>query len=302
MSIRNILLPAAVLLLTIGTSVSAPIGKAFRNGDRAITRQTTEASLYFLASDAMRGRFGGSPEGRIAAQYLLSELRQAGYSPLLQPFTGRKGEALQNILVTIPGRDTSKRIIVGAHYDHEGVRNGEIYNGADDNASGTVAILELARAVKAAGRQPKHTIILALWDGEERGLQGSRHYAKGIADTAGVLYYINFDMIGRNTDEAQPGIVRYFYTESHPEARIWLEEAISTSRLTHLTPDYRPWDNPVGGSDNASFARRGIPIIWYHTDGHPDFHKPTDTPDKINYPKLMEIIRSAWYLMWRMAY
>lgn len=296
------LLSTGLSLAGYAAQRSKPVNKSFNRGMQAITRQHTEASLYFLASDAMRGRLAGSIEGKIAAEYLVSELRQLGYEPEVQPFLGRRGENLQNILVTVPGTDPTERIIVGAHYDHEGVKRGEIYNGADDNASGAVAILELARAVQAAGVQPRRTVVLALWDGEERGLQGSRHYAAQIQDTAAVKYYINFDMIGRNTDEQRPGIFRYFYTEANPEARQWLSEVVVKYKLDQLEPDYRPWDKPVGGSDNASFARRGIPIVWYHTDGHPDFHKPGDTPDKINYPKMVDIIRSAWYLIWQMAY
>lgn len=299
-------LPLLAILGGISTvsvaSAASKINRNFRQGDRAITRQNAEASLRFLASDALRGRFGGSVEGRIAAQYLVAELEQMGYIPVVQSFTGRKGESLQNILVAIPGRDTTKRVVVGAHYDHEGVKNGEVYNGADDNASGTVAVLELARAAKGARMRPERTVIFAFWDGEERGLQGSRYYAERIGDTTAVLYYLNFDSVGRNTDESRPGLFRYFYTEAHPEARRWLDESIKVNGLTGLEPDYRPWDRPTGGSDNASFAKRGIPIIWYHTDGHPDFHKPTDTADKINYSKLIGITRSAWYLIWRMAY
>ena len=126
--------------------------KAFRRGYEAITRRNAEASLRFLASDAMLGRLAGSQEGQITAQYIISELEQTGYAGQIteQCFTGRKGEALRNVLVTIPGKDTLQRLIVGAHFDHEGTKNGAIYHGADDNASGTVVLLELARAAKAA--------------------------------------------------------------------------------------------------------------------------------------------------------
>lgn len=253
----------------------------------------------------MGGRLAGSVEGRIAGQYIISELEQMGYAGRIaeQHFTGRKGEALRNVLVTIPGRDTVRRVIVGAHYDHEGTKNGAIFRGADDNASGTTVLLELARTVKAAGVQPEHTLILAFWDGEERGLLGSRHYTSQLGrDTASVICYINFDMVGRNTDENRPGLFRYFYTESAPQLKTWYDESVATVRLQNLEADYRPCDRTIGGSDNMSFARVGIPIVWYHTDGHPDYNKPTDTADKINYSKLLDIARSAWYLIWRMAY
>lgn len=282
-----------------------PAKKAFCRGYEAITQRSAEASLRFLASDALGGRLAGSVEGRIAGQYIISELEQMGYAGRIaeQHFKGRKGEELRNILVTIPGRDTVRRLIVGAHYDHEGTKNGAVYHGADDNASGTAVLLELARAAAAAGVRPERTLVLAFWDGEERGLLGSRHYVSELRrDTAAVIGYINFDMVGRNTDENRPGLFRYFYTESDPELKAWYDESVRIGRLKHLEADYRPCDRTIGGSDNMSFARVGIPIVWYHTDGHPDYNTPGDTADKINYPKLLDIARSAWYLIWRMAY
>lgn len=303
------LLCCLTLVLTLSATVRAAEphtpDKVFRRGCEVITRQNAEASLRFLASDAMGGRLAGSVEGQIAGQYIISELEQMGYAGQIaeQHFTGRKGEALRNILVTVPGRDTVRRVIVGAHFDHEGTKNGDIYHGADDNASGTVVLLELARAVKAAGAEPEQTVILAFWDGEERGLLGSRHYASKLGrDTSAVTCYINFDMVGRNTDESRPGLFRYFYTESVPQLKAWYDESVAAGKLRNLEADYRPCDRHIGGSDNMSFARVGIPIVWYHTDGHPDYNKPTDTADKINYPKLLDIARSAWYLIWRMAY
>lgn len=298
-----------ILSLTVSALQASPTlraEKGYRRGYDAITRQSAEASLRFLASDAMGGRLAGSTEGRIAGQYIISELEQMGYAPARiaeQHFTGRKGEALRNILVTIPGRDTTRRVIAGAHYDHEGTKNGDIYHGADDNASGTVVMLELARAAIATGIVPEHTLILAFWDGEERGLLGSRHYVRSLGrDTSSVICYINFDMVGRNTDEQRPGLFRFFYTESQPQLKVWYDESVRVGRLTYLEADYRPCDRTIGGSDNAPFARVGIPIVWYHTDGHPDYNTPGDTADKIDYPKMLDIARSAWYLLWRLAY
>lgn len=279
--------------------------RTFRRGLAAISRQQAEASLRFLASDALGGRLAGSVEGRIAGQYLIAELEQMGYAGQIveQPFAGRRGEALRNVLAVIPGRDTVRRVVAGAHFDHEGMRDGAVYPGADDNASGTVVLLELARAVKAAGVRPEHTLVLAFWDGEERGLLGSQHYVSTLGpDTASVIGYVNFDMVGRNTDEERPQLFRYFYTASEPQLRVWFDESVAAGGLQHIEADYRPSDRTLGGSDNRSFTRVGIPVVWYHTDGHPDYNRPTDTADRINYPKLLDIARSAWYVVWRMAY
>lgn len=297
----------ACFLCIAHASVSeASSRKVLHRGLEAMSRQTAEASLRFLASDVMGGRLAGSLEGAITAQYIRSELEQMGYkasSIREQHFTGPNGQSLRNILVTVPGQDTSRWVVVGAHYDHEGTKNGAVYHGADDNASGTVVLLELARAAQASGVQPQQSVVFGFWDGEERGLLGSRHYVETLGrDTSAVSYYINFDMVGRNTDESRPGLFRYFYTAAQPQLRTWYEESLRTCGLTLLEADYRPSDRTLGGSDNIPFGRNGIPIVWFHTDGHPDYHTPNDTADKINYPKLMEIARSSWYLIWRMAF
>ena len=112
--------------------------------------------------------------------------------------------------------------------------------------------------------------------------------------------YLNFDMIGRNNNEAKPTHVVYFYTEAHPAFGDWLKNDIKKYNL-NLAPDYRPWDNPVGGSANGSFAKIGIPIIWYHTDGHPDYHQPSDHADRINWDKVVNITKASFLNMWYMA-
>ena len=112
--------------------------------------------------------------------------------------------------------------------------------------------------------------------------------------------YLNFDMIGRNNKPEQPKHVVYFYTAAHPSFGDWLKKDIKKYGL-QLEPDYRAWDNPVGGSDNGTFAKAGIPIIWYHTDGHPDYHQPSDHADRLNWDKIVEITKASFLNMWKMA-
>ena len=107
--------------------------------------------------------------------------------------------------------------------------------------------------------------------------------------------YLNFDMIGRNNDENRPLHVVYFYTAGQPVFGEWLKKDIQEYRL-QLEPDYRAWDRPTGGSDNATFALHDIPIMWYHTDGHRDYHLPGDESDKLNWNKLVEITRAAFWV------
>ena len=107
-------------------------------------------------------------------------------------------------------------------------------------------------------------------------------------------------MIGRNSKPDSPNHVVYFYTASHPAFGKWLKDDIIRYGL-HLEPDYRSWDRPIGGSDNASFAVLDIPIIWYHTDGHPDYHQPSDHVDRLNWEKVVDITKASFLNMWNLA-
>ena len=176
----------------------------------------------------------------------------------------------------------------------------QIYNGADDNASGVQAVLQVARAFLATGVQPERTTIFAFWDGEEKGLLGSRYFAQVYPEINKVKGYLNYDMIGRNNNEANPKHFVYFYTEAYPMFGDWLKNDIVTYGL-ELDPNYRPWDKPVGGSDNGTFAKLGIPIIWYHTDAHPDYHMPGDQGERCNWPKMVDITKASFLAFWKLA-
>jgi Zn-dependent M28 family amino/carboxypeptidase len=212
--------------------------------------------------------------------------------------------SMRNVLAMIPGKNTKEYVIVGAHFDHLGIDpaldGDQIYNGADDNASGVSAVLQIARAFLASGQQPERNVIFAFWDGEEKGLLGSKYFVQTCPFVSQIKGYLNFDMIGRNNKPEQPKHVVYFYTAAHPSFGDWLKKDIKKYGL-QLEPDYRAWDNPVGGSDNGTFAKAGIPIIWYHTDGHPDYHQPSDHADRLNWDKIVEITKASFLNMWKMA-
>jgi len=304
-----------------------------QKGLSTINRQTAEAHIGFLASDLLEGREAGSAGGHIAGEYIVATLKSLGIQPLsgsyMQPFEAYNKErqkrgrfqvhpdsiavlkqevhqciSLNNILAKIEGKNPNEYVIVGAHYDHLGIdpmlSGDQIYNGADDNASGISAVLQIARAFLATGEKPERTIVFAFWDGEEKGLLGSSYFVQSFADINKVKGYLNFDMIGRNNNEANPEHVVYFYTEAHPAFGEWLKLDIKTYGLK-LKPNYRPWDKPVGGSDNASFAKLNIPVIWYHTDGHPDYHMPGDHADKMNWDKVVDITKASFLNMWNLA-
>lgn len=341
---RTTFLSAALLLIAfigIGTD-SAYAAK--RNSNNATTKakeqalqtinmDAAKAHIGFLASDELRGRKAGTNDAQVAAQYIISLLRQWGIKPLgdsyTQPFSAYSMEwqkrkpwqvhpdsiallkqmthrrlNMKNVLAMIPGKNTNEYVIMGAHFDHVGcdpdLEGDSIYNGADDNASGVSAALQIAHAFATAGVQPERNIVFAFWDGEEIGLLGSRFFMQTCAFADKIKGYLNFDMIGRNNKPENPPYVVYFYTAAHPVFGDWLKNDIKQYNL-HLDPDYRAWDKPVGGSDNGTFAKRDIPVIWYHTDGHPDYHMPGDEAQKINYEKVTDISRAAFLNLWNLA-
>lgn len=328
---------AAVALSALSLSAKSPKTPQItpkQKGYETINRITAEGHIGFLAADELVGREAGYPSGRIATAYIEAYFRTLGLEPwngesYRQPFEAYRKERqkkgrytvhpdsiallkkevhqrlpLTNVMARIEGKNPNEIVVMGAHYDHLGVDplldGDKIYNGADDNASGVSAVLQIARAFLESGVKPERTIIFALWDGEEKGLLGSEHFVLTYPDLSKIKGYINFDMIGRNNNEAKPKHVVYFYTEAHPAFGEWLKNDVEKYGL-QLEPNYRPWDRPIGGGDNGSFAKRDIPIIWYHTDGHPDYHQPSDHADRINYEKVVEITRAAYLNLWNMA-
>lgn len=300
-----------------------------------ITEDAARAHVYFLADDLLEGRRAGQRGSRIAKQYIISQLRQAGVKPMPGcqyelPFEAcaeqklkrgvryyvepdsivkiKKGTHqtmhLGNVVGMIPGKNTSEYVVVGAHLDHEGmypdVEGDNIYNGADDNASGVSAVLQIMKAFAMSGAQPERNVIFAFWDGEEYGLLGSKHFVDTFKDIDKVKCYLNFDMVGGNNRPDDPPYFVYFYTASHPAIGDWLKNDIQNYGLV-LHPDYRAWDNPVGGSDQSSFHLKGVPIVWYHTDAQPRYNQPNDEANTINYEKLTYISKASFLTTWHMA-
>lgn len=304
-------------------------------GLATITENAARAHVYFLADDLLEGRRAGQRGSRIAKQYIISRLREAGVKPLFgesyeQPFQAYADQKLKrgvrffvdadsiaqikkhvhqrmdlsNVLGVIPGRRSDEIVVVGAHLDHEGmyadVAGDNIYNGADDNASGVTAVLQIMKAFAESGATPERAIVFAFWDGEEFGLLGSKYFVSHYADISKVKGYLNFDMVGGNNKPEDPTYMVYFYTDTHPVFGDWLKDDINRYSL-QLNPSYRPWDNPIGGSDQSSFHLKGVPIIWYHTDAQPHYNQPSDEPNTINYPKLTDISRASFLTTWHLA-
>ena len=217
----------------------------------------------------------------------------------------------QNIIAYIKGSEfPNEYVYISAHSDHEGVIDGEIYNGADDNGSGTAAVLEMAEAFSQAvkdGYRPKRSIVFLHVTAEEVGLHGSRYYTENpIFPLDNAIATLNIDMIGR-VDDRHKGNENYIYLigadKMSTELNFIAQKANET--YTNLNLDYKYNDDRDPNryyyrSDHYNFALKGVPVIFFFNGEHEDYTKPTDTADKINYPLLEKrtklIFATAWYL------
>lgn len=220
----------------------------------------------------------------------------------------------ENVVALIKGSEKPNEIIViSAHLDHEGVKDGQIYNGADDDGSGTVAMLEIAEAFKAAekaGYGPKRSVLFLHVTGEEKGLLGSRHYTDNdpifpLEDTVADL---NIDMIGRTDPKRTEGDRNYIYLIGSDKLSTDLHnisEAVN-EKYTNIELDYTFNDENDPNrfyyrSDHYNFAKNNIPVIFYFNGTHDDYHKPSDTADKIEYDLLENRTRLVFYTAWELA-
>lgn len=246
------------------------------------------ADLTRLSHDSMAGRAAGTPENAKARAWLVSEVRRMGLQPVNgryeHPFTApRRGrpDSVQgaNVLAMIPGTGSSDAVIViSAHYDHVGTRNGEIFNGADDNASGTAALLQLVAHFKA--RPPKHSLLVAFFDAEEIGLVGARAMvANPPIPLTRIAANVNMDMVSRS-DSARLWAAG---ATPWPQLRPLLEQLAATAPLTlKLGFDSGTGrDNWMGASDQGAFNAVGIPALLFSVEDHADYHKSTDDVERI---------------------
>jgi Zn-dependent M28 family amino/carboxypeptidase len=228
----------------------------------------------------------------------------------------RKTEKLtsENVLCFIEGVDPDLKdevLVITAHYDHVGMDGEDVYNGADDDGSGTVSVMEMAEAfvmAKRDGHGPRRSVLLMTVSGEEKGLLGSEWYTEHpVFPLENTIANLNVDMIGR-VDEAHKDNENYIYligsdklsTELHAIS----EEANKTYTKLELDYTYNAPDDPnrfYYRSDHYNFAKNNIPVIFYFSGVHEDYHQPTDTPDKIMYEKTAKIARLIFHTAWELA-
>ncbi len=198
---------------------------------------------------------------------------------------------VRNVLGMIEGVNKNEFIVVGAHYDHLGKYNGYIFNGADDNGSGTVGVLSIARALKATGKKPEKTIIFAAWTAEEKGLLGSEYFVKNFSGVYRIGLNVNFDMIGRSSVKDTVGNkCGIEYTKIYSGFQELSKKFVNDNGL-NLDVKYTGSEKPSGGSDYAPFAEKEVPVISFAAAMHPDYHQPTDDVAKIEWKKMADIIK-----------
>ncbi|MCO5167111.1 MAG: M20/M25/M40 family metallo-hydrolase [Planctomycetes bacterium] len=286
--------PAALAALLV--ALLAPAGRAdTAAGLAAIREESVRASVEHLASDALEGRGSGARGGHAAGEWLAGQLAALGLAPAgddgyFQPFEAQ-GQRMRNVLAHLPGREPGEAVVIGAHYDHLGLGHqqgsleflrgrGRVHNGADDNASGTAAVLEVARAFVASGLQPRRRVVFAFFDGEERGLLGSTHYVEQ-ATGERVALMINLDMVGRLRRA-----VTVYGANTGDRLAGWLEEA---NRPLGLELDLRRSMTP--NSDHWPFYQRRVPVLMPFTGLHTDYHRPSDVVARLNVEGIARIAR-----------
>jgi len=248
-----------------------------------------------LADDTFEGRETGTRGSRAAAGYIIEQLQAykvdggAAGGGFKQPFGGFQN----NLLAVLPGSDPDvgdEVIIVGAHYDHVGYGNrsnsygplGYIHNGADDNASGVATVLEAAKALAPLRGSLRRTIVFAFWDGEEKGLLGSRHWLREpTVPVSKVRCAINLDMVGRLRDDLEVYGTRSLAGSRKLISRCNASETIPMQFLWKMSED----------SDHFPFYERKIPSLMFHTGKHDDYHRPSDDLEKLNTRGMQSIAR-----------
>ncbi|MDN3666316.1 M28 family metallopeptidase [Algibacter miyuki] len=311
----------------IACSSSQNKSKTSANADvyaKTITQSELKEMLYTYASDEFEGRATGEPGQKKAIEFIKdhyvangipSPIADGDYFQDIPASYFKKGvKASENVLAYIKGSEKPDEIIViSAHLDHIGVSgNGDINNGADDDGSGTVAIMEIAEAFKKAadkGFGPKRSILFLHVTAEEIGLYGSKYYADvdPVFPLANTVANLNIDMIGR-VDPKHEGNENYLYLIGADKLSKELHDISEAVNKEHTKIDFDYTYNDENDpnrfyyrSDHYNFAKNNIPVIFYFNGTHADYHKPSDTPDKIRYDLLETRARLVFYTAWELA-
>lgn len=319
----GLLFCTAILLASCSSSNNKNSKKDVTDYAKTITASELKDMLYTYASDDFEGRETGEPGQKKAVEFIKkhyvnnnipSPIADGDYfQDIPESYFNGRAKASENVAAFIKGTEKPNEIIViSAHLDHIGLHDGEINNGADDDGSGTVAILEIAEAFKAAkkeGNGPKRSILFLHVTGEEIGLFGSRYYTDvdPIFPLKNTVANLNIDMIGR-VDQKHENGKNYLYLIGSDRLSKELHDVSEAVNKKYINLDLDYTYNDVNDpnrfyyrSDHYNFAKNNIPVIFYFNGTHEDYHKPTDTPDKINYEFLETRAQLIFYTAWELA-
>lgn len=288
-----------------------------------IDQSVLKKNLYTIASDSMQGRATGTLGQQKVATFLKNSYKKMEVSSPSNLdyyqnipksfFNGRSAKDAPNVLAYIKGKELPDQlVIISAHYDHLGLNNeGQVHNGADDNGSGTAAILQIAKAFKAAvddGFRPKRSILFLHFVGEEIGLYGSKYYVENpVFPLFKTVVDLNIDMIGR-VDEAHTNKPDYMYVIGSDKLSNELHQINEAVNLKYHKMDFDYKFNAKNDpnrfyyrSDHYNFAKNNIPVIFYFNGTHSDYHQISDTPDKIDYSLLKKRVEHIFLTAWELA-
>jgi len=306
---------------------------------KSILKRDLEKHLIILASDSLKGRETGKKGQKMAAEYLKNHFINIGIPPykknkyfqkfkvksdrhvckcedcdsdfIKKIFKKNKVIKGENVLGYIEGSDLKDElIIITAHYDHLGKHDTLLFNGADDDGSGTVAIMEIAEAfmlAKRDGKGPRRSILIMPVSGEEKGLLGSKYYTNNpVFPLRKTIANLNIDMIGRIDNMHLDGNYVYLIGSDMLSKELHnISEEINKKYIgLELDYTYNTDDDPhryYYRSDHYNFAKNNIPVIFYFNGVHEDYHKTTDTIEKIDFDKIEKITRFVFLTAWELA-
>ena len=274
---------------------SEPVARAEREVVDPLSAAAIMVDVAALCSPEMAGRGSYQRGGRLAADYMARELAAAGLEISRQPIPG----GAENVIAV--RRGGPRAVIVSAHHDHLGVQGGQVFLGADDNASGAAVLLAIARSLGPATLP--HTVIFIGFGAEERGLVGSGAYIKQpLVPLEQTIAVVNFDMVGRSFFEAgaaTPDTAAVVGTETSERARELVRAGAAAAGLRVIETPARLLElfRLENRTDDWWFRRHGVPAIHFSTGLHDDYHQVSDTPDKLVPSQLERIARTAAHLV-----
>lgn len=285
------------------TASALVLGQAARRSELFDSAQLLR-DLQVLSADDMQGRQVGTPGGEKARGYVIERFKASGMRPFgtdfTQPFLftgGRAGNQAErkgvNVIGRVEGKQTPNRyIVLTAHYDHIGVREGQIFNGADDNASGTAALFAIARHFTAS--RPNHSLIVAALDGEESGLRGARAFLQTPPVPAtSMVVNVNIDMIGRAPDDKLFAAGSYAYPFLKPYLERVAAKALVKFLLGHDDPTRKDVEDWTQDSDHYAFHQVKIPFVYIGVEDFEQHHKSTDDYETITHDFFIRAVETV---------